>query len=70
MKTKEALIKIIVDRLVRLLLERETKASVPEPLPAPEPRKLRQSERPGISMNELARCVPKPCPPRRPSSQW
>lgn len=68
MKTTDALIRIVVDRLVRLLLqEREPKTDAPEPALEPEPRKLRQSERPGISMNELARSVPKRCPPRKPS---
>ena len=62
----------ILERLVPLIIEYarkdEAPASRPSP-PEPEPRKLRQSERPGISMNDLARTVPKPRPPRAPDMQ-
>lgn len=56
-------------RLIEALYE-GFRPDAPEPPPAPEPpapRKLRQSEQPGISMNELARSIPKRKPPRRPS---
>jgi hypothetical protein len=65
------LAKAIADELVKVLRPQQHKNDAPEPRPSrpepPAPRKLRQSERPGISMNELARSVPKPKPPRRPS---
>jgi hypothetical protein len=72
MWTRSELIALINtrDMLIKLITNRE-RAAVTEPSPAPEPppRKLRQSEQPGISMNELARSVSRQRPPRAPGQQ-
>ena len=70
------------DSLTRLILDRERRAAAleadPEP-PAPRKSPYRPGSQEwfvnlapprkddGVSMNELARRVPKPCPPRKPS---
>lgn len=75
MWTRSELIALITtrDTLVKLIANREREAAAkPEPPPVPEPgepRKLRQSEQPGISMNSLARTVQRPRPPRAPGQQ-
>ncbi len=73
MRTTDELIKLVVERLVRLLFEHESKPDTPEPRAPrpepPEPRKLRQSEQPGLDMNDLIRSIPKPRPPRAPGMQ-
>ena len=54
-------------RLVDLLWSSETKADAPEPAPEPPaPRKLRQSELPGVDM---LRSIPRPKPPSAPGMQ-
>jgi hypothetical protein len=57
-------------RLITALYE-GFKPDAPEPpaRPEPEPRKLRQSEQPGIDMNDMLRSCPRPRPPRRPGQQ-
>lgn len=74
MRSKAELLRYLFEReraLVEFLFEREDKAAASEPTPEPEPRKLRQSERPGVDMNDMLRSIPKPKPPRRPSwARW
>ena len=67
---RDELIKLAVERLLDIfeLFERKADPPVSEP-PEPEPRQLRQSEQPGVSMNDLARSVPRARPPRRPGMQ-
>ena len=69
-RTRDEIIKLAVERLIDIFELFERKADPPAPAPPElEPRPLRQSEQPGVSMNELARSVPRPKPPRRPGMQ-
>ena len=52
-------------QLLDLLWRDEAKASAPEPEPEPEAQPRSKS----ISMNEIARSIPKPRPPRAPGQQ-
>lgn len=62
------LIKLLTE-LLALLRAQVPVPSEPEPEPEPEPRALRRTEQPGISMNEIARSIPRPKPPSRPGRQ-
>ena len=53
-RSKDELIKLAVERLLRLLdYAPRDEAPEPAPRPEPEPRKLRQSEQPGVDMNDM-----------------
>jgi hypothetical protein len=75
MWTRSEFAKFIIEherRLIKAPYEHGFSSDAPEPRPSrpePEPRQLRQSEQPGISMNELARSIPRPRPPRAPGRQ-
>lgn len=76
MWTRSEFAKFIIEHERRLItaLYEGFKPDAPEPPPAPEPpepKQLRQSERPGITMNELARraSAARPKPPSRPGQQ-
>jgi hypothetical protein len=73
MWTRSEFAKFIIEherRLIKALYE-GFKPDAPEPpsRPEPEPRQLQQSEQPGISMNSIARSIPKLRPPRAPGRQ-
>ena len=67
--TRNEIIRRAVEALLDIFQASERKDVSPEPpsRPEPEPRQLRQSEQPGINMNDMLRSIPKPRPPRKPS---
>jgi hypothetical protein len=67
-RTRDEIIKLAVERLLDLFQafeERPSNPRRPEPEP-PEPQSRREQS---ISMNEIARSIPKPRPPRAPGLQ-
>jgi hypothetical protein len=65
---KAELLRLLIEqnKLLQLLLKGMRPEREPSPEPPPEP-KLRGHSQPGITMNSIARTVPKPRPPRKPS---